>query len=369
MVRYMPIYLALLIIVCQLVCGCGDNSTGPGESTTPEQPFVKVVIAGRVCEGEQGLSDVSVCIAGGEVDSIITTGLDGEYRLEGVSSGKYSIIPIRSGYVFTPENIEIDVSDTNVVVNDIVSSQETLAEWKTVQEISLVPIPSGVFLMGCGIGPNNEQPLHMVALPAFYMSSTEITQKQYLEVMGSNSFYFGRDDLRPEEQVSWEKAVLFCNNLSELTGREKCYDETTWECDFKCNGFRLPTEAEWEYACRANTQTEYYSGDAESDLASAGWYGMNSNVMTHRVGGKEPNAWGLYDMHGNVWEWCNDRYSAEYYICSPKYFPSGSSAGELRVLRGGSWMSNAVDCRSTFRAFSAPEQKYYRYGFRIACNK
>ncbi len=172
-----------------------------------------------------------------------------------------------------------------------------------------------------------EMPVHTVTLPAFSMSATEITQGQYKSVTGTNPSMCTGDENRPVEMVSWCDAVRFCTMLSDKAGLERCYDEGGGSCDFTKSGFRLPTEAEWEYACRAGTETPYYSGESAVDLGRVAWYSANSgerNLVAvridmaileesqcsfHPVGLKEPNAWGLYDMSGNVYEWCNDWYS------------------------------------------------------------
>ena len=150
--------------------------------------------------------------------------------------------------------------------------------------------------------------------------------------------------------VSWADAALFCNERSRAEGFEPCYDEETAECNFEANGYRLPTEAEWEYACRAGGDARYYFGADARDLARHAWYKPIASGQTHPVGRKKPNAWGLFDMAGNVAEWCNDVYDENYYQNSPRENPRGPAEGEKYVLRGGSWNSSEAACRSSCRA-------------------
>jgi formylglycine-generating enzyme len=178
------------------------------------------------------------------------------------------------------------------------------------------------------------------------MARTEVTQEQYEAVMGSNPSNFKGPDL-PVERVTWYEAVEYCNELSRQEGLDPCYSGSgaSMLCDFTANGYRLPTEAEWEYACRAGTETDFHTGNMthsgssplDPALDRAGWYFGNSGSTTHPVGEKEPNAFGLYDMHGNVWEWCWDWYASDYYASSPAEDPRGPASGSDRVVRGGSW--------------------------------
>jgi formylglycine-generating enzyme required for sulfatase activity len=232
--------------------------------------------------------------------------------------------------------------------------------------IQLVTIPAGNFIMGNdfeyrpGIPENvnkfygDEQPVHKVTLSSFNMSSTQITQSQYIKVTGNNRSNFTGDGNLPVTNLSADEALKYCNMLSKEAGLDPVYDEMAGTCDFNGNGFRLPTEAEWEYACRAGTTTLFYTGNTERDLDRAGWYLSNSGGKTHPVGRKEPNAWGLYDMHGNVFEFCYDGYDMDFsygpYTSESVTDPTGFPYFNMRVMRGGGWFSDPCDCRSALRS-------------------
>ena len=228
----------------------------------------------------------------------------------------------------------------------------------------MVSIPGGSFQMGSDKDAD-EKPAHTVTLSAFQMAETEITQAQYQAVMGSNPAFFKSTGNNPVERVSWFDAISFCNKLSEKAKLDPCYSVSTGACDFSKNGFRLPTEAEWEYACRAETGGDYYTGKNPTDLARAGWYADNSAEKTHTVGQKAPNAWKLFDMHGNVWEWCQDWYGKDFYGSSPKLNPAGPPSGSEKTLRGGSWIDNAGSCKSSKRRSFSPKKNYSDIGFRV----
>ncbi len=212
-------------------------------------------------------------------------------------------------------------------------------------------IPAGSFMMGAvpgdGEAEDREKPQHRVEITKlFYMGIYPVTQAQYESMMGENpSEYEGSD--RPVETVSWDDAVEFCRRLSASEGVT----------------YRLPAEAEWEYAARASSTTKYYWGD-EMDYDYA-WYRDNSGGGTHPVGQKIPNAWGLYGMSGNVFEWCADWYGEDYYRNSPQRDPRGPSSGAVRVVRGGSWCNLAGAVRSALRVWCSPVARYRVIGFRI----
>jgi len=207
--------------------------------------------------------------------------------------------------------------------------------------------------------PSNEKPAYEVTIPKpFYMGKHEVTQEQYQQAMGANPSYFIRPD-RPVEQVSWNDAKLFCKKVNEPTAGVS--PARTGAGGTPAVG--LPTDAEWEYACRAGTTTIYCSGDREADLARVAWYDANSGDLTHPVGQKEPNAWGLYDMHGNVWEWCEDWVEDHTKVDAKDW--RWPASGEGRVLRGGSCYGGAEGCRSACRAMLPPGGRGCVFGFRV----
>ncbi|HRE59444.1 MAG TPA: SUMF1/EgtB/PvdO family nonheme iron enzyme [Candidatus Kapabacteria bacterium] len=241
----------------------------------------------------------------------------------------------------------------------------------------MVLIRAGTFQMGntgAHSGFSEEKPVRSVTISRnFLMSAYEITQKQYEEVMGTNPSSFKGENL-PVESVSWFDAVAFCNNLSEMEGLDKCYSGSgdNIVCDWNATGYRLPTEGEWEYAAKAGTITDFYSGDFTNDsctppidanLKSIGWYCGNANNKTQEVGQKAPNDFGLFDMSGNVSEWCWDWYAA--YTNTTVTDPKGPAMGSSRVFRGGSWSSNAVSCRSAYRNGNNSFNGNNNIGFRI----
>jgi formylglycine-generating enzyme required for sulfatase activity len=238
--------------------------------------------------------------------------------------------------------------------------------------IVMVNIPGGSFDMGSAKGQVSERPVHKVEIAPFLIGATEITQRQYKAVVGKNpSNSFGVDSLAVD-RVSWVDAVKFCNMLSDKAGLERCYDETTCKCDFSKNGFRLPTEAEWEYACRAGTKTSYYFGDSPAKISDYAWFGNieigNCDNIPHAVGMKKPNSWGLFDMCGSNWEWCNDWYGEDYYKSSPAQNPKGPDNGKLRVMRGGSWINNPDSMTSSYREQYVTSLSYLDIGIRVVMN-
>jgi formylglycine-generating enzyme required for sulfatase activity len=228
--------------------------------------------------------------------------------------------------------------------------------------MKLVLLPKGTFTMGSpealGLRGVDEVEHEVTISKEFYLGLTEVTQSQYAKIMGVNPSNFkgekegDRADY-PVENVSWDAAVEFCKRLSELP-EEKAAGRV----------YRLPTEAEWEYACRAGSKTAYFFGDDPKSIGNYAWFEGNNNDRTRPVSKKKPNDWGLYDMYGNVWEWCSDWYGD--YPKGPVTDPAGLNEGTLRVLRGGSWKDTEVIARTARRGRIAPLHADNYLGFRVA---
>ena len=220
--------------------------------------------------------------------------------------------------------------------------------------IEMLLIPPGSFIMGCSAsnsyGCYGDETQHQVTLTnAFYLSRTEVTQAQWIAKMGSNPSYFTGDTSRPVGQVTWNDIQPFCTN----------------------NGLRLPTEAEWEYAYRAGTTTAFHGmpgylngTNDDNQLGTIAWFSSNSGGQTRPVAGKAANGFGLYDMSGNVWEWCQDWYGT--YASGTQTNPTGPGSGSYRVLRGGSWGDDSSGCRASFRGSGTPGSRSLTFGFRVA---
>ena len=271
--------------------------------------------------------------------------------------------------------------------------------------ISFVKINKGSFTMGPDIW-NNDAEVEVTLTKDFYMGNYTVTQEQYAAVMGENPSWFTPDNgknpdgtevqvKRPVETVNWYHAIAFCNRLSILAGFTPVYtvsgisntdadawkhsevptgNNTTWNAAIMsstANGYRLPTDAEWEYACKAGTSSKWHFGDDETKLEEYAWYGwddtwtvpQNSNEKTHQVGLLKANQWGLYDMHGNVWEWCWDWYGD--YPAGPEIDYDGTISGAYRVIRGGSWYDSAGDTQSVGRDGAYPSGMNNTLGFRV----
>jgi len=232
------------------------------------------------------------------------------------------------------------------------SGQQVTKDVKETED-GMVFVKGGCFDMGdiFDTGDSDEKPVHTVCLGDFYLGRTEVTQKQWVEIVGHNPSKFKCEDC-PVERVSWNDVQEFIKKLNENSGMN----------------YRLPTEVEWEYAARSGGRREQWVGtNNEEEIGEYAWYGHNADGSTHAVEGKLPNSFGLYDMMGNVWEWCSDWFDKQYYETSPSKDPQGPIEGANRVLRGGGWRSKDYGLRTTDRNdFIPTSKKYSDIGFRLA---
>ena len=266
--------------------------------------------------------------------------------------GSHTVKISKSGYADNTQTITISEGKT-ATVNATLTKGGGNAN---IGNIEMVYVKGGTFTMGATAEQgsdafSNEKPTHSVTVSDFYIGKYEVTQAQWKAVMGSNPSNWTGDNL-PVEKVSWDDVQEFIQKLNAQTGKK----------------FRLPTEAEWEYAARGGNQSKGYKYSGSNSISEVAWYDGNSGDKTHPVGQKTPNELGIYDMSGNVWEWCQDWYSSSAYSSSSQTNPTGPSSGSYRVLRGGSWGSNAGRCRVSNRSFTFPDYRDSYYGFRLACS-
>lgn len=217
----------------------------------------------------------------------------------------------------------------------------------------MVFVQGGSFKMGSNES-DDEKPIHNVTLSSFYIGKYEITQKQWRTIMSTDPSYFKNCDDCPVESVSWNDVQEFLQKLNQKTGKK----------------YRLPTEAEWEYAARGGNKNQNYTYAGSNSIDSTAWYESNLENKTHEVGGRQVNDLGLYDMIGNVWEWCNDWYGENYYKSSSKNNPSGASSGSNRVIRGVGWNGYPTGCLVAHRGGSNPPAfRNSGVGFRVALSQ
>ena len=331
-----------------------------GDEKGPLLPGVKLELFYRqTAKGELVVLGIATSDTAGR--AAVSTWLDGKQQTRGsflvlVNSGGGPQTFSLPGFP-TATNWNLYVPGSKPVLPSMMPTQEKPNRPIITNSIGmkLLFIPAGEFQMGCADWEDDtdwgERPQHRVRITKpFYLGATEVTQEQYERVMGENPSNYKGDSQRPVETVSWEEAVEFCRRLSQQEGKT----------------YRLPTEAQWEYACRAGSTAKWHFGDEESRLGDHAWYDSNSDSTAHPVGQKKANAWGLYDMHGNVYEWCADWYDFAYYGESPSKNPTGPASALYRVHRGGSWLHDAKQCRSAYRFWSVPAIRDDRVGFRVA---
>jgi formylglycine-generating enzyme required for sulfatase activity len=367
--------IAIVTLTLLAIASCGGDDPVPASGVSLNKSTLNLIV--------------------GETETLTATvsPADADNKNVTWSSGNSAVVTVSSSGAVTPVK-----SGTATITATTADGEKTAQCEVTVYPADMARINAGTFTMGSPETEANRQTnetQHSVTLTkGFYMGKYQVTQEQYQAVMGNNPSYFtsavdgesGTPGKLPVEQVSWYDAIVFCNKLSVVEGLSPVYsisgstdtttwgtvptsDDTTWNAVTMvsgANGYRLPTEAEWEYACRAGTTTAWYTGNTEDGtphLNTAAWYSNNAGSKTHKVGLKSANAWGLYDMHGNVWEWCWDWYKED--ITTDNADPTGAVTGTLRVERGGSWLSDGQVLRSALRYNVDPSVRYGILGFRL----
>lgn len=264
-------------------------------------------------------------------------------------------LPASNNPITKEVTIQIGKSETiNFEVTGITQNKINPENNSNPFNIEMVFVEGGSFMMGCtpeqgSDCQDDEKPLHLVTLNSFYIGKYEVTQGQWRAVMETNPSFHKNCENCPVEQVSWNDVQEFLQKLNQLTGKT----------------YRLPTEAEWEYAARGGQQSRGYKYSGSNDIGAVAWYDGNSGDKIHPVGQKSPNELGINDMTGNIWEWCSDWYAYDYYSGSPSSNPQGPSTGSFRVLRGGVWYNAAAGCRVADRYGRSPWYRYHSYGFRV----
>ena len=238
---------------------------------------------------------------------------------------------------------------TIFIVNRITLNKTVKKATSFANDYAMVMISGGTFQMGKNDSWLNLKPAHKVTLNTFYIGKYEVTQKQWKEVMGTNPSTFSGCDDCPVEQLSWNDIQIFINKLN---------DKTSFD-------FRLPTEAEWEFAARGGNLSRGYEYAGSNDYKAVAWYDSNSKGKPRQVGMKDSNEYGLYDMSGNILEWCQDYYDENYYKYSPANNPKGPITGTYRVLKGGSWSFDYGNCQPAYRFYHSPEMPSEFSGFRL----
>lgn len=361
------ILLIMLIMVSLILFSCSKDNTGPGNAKpgipsnpNPEDNVTSVSI----------YTDLSWECSDPDGDSLT-------YDVYfGISSNPPLVNSGQSSTTYDPGNLNEETTYYwQIVAHDDHSYSTTDDIWNfitgtTPEPPEMIYVQGGTFEMGdhYNEGNSDELPVHSVYLDSYYIGKYEVTQAEYEAVVGINPSYNIGDNL-PVESVNWYDAVTFCNLKSQQEGLTPCYNLNDWSCDFSANGYRLPTEAEWEYAARGgvNWTDDYrFSGCHVSyDLLNHAWYSSNSSSQPHPVGTKLPNQIGIYDMSGNVFERCNDWYDSNYYSSSSSSNPHGPSSGNYRIMRGGSWWSGIIRCRVAYRGYGNPDVGFSGGGFRL----
>ena len=334
-----------------VLVSCSDNSTG-----TVALPHIATIKPAKASPGD------IITVYGSNLGY---NPADGFVRINDLTIPYIGTIKWNNSFIRLQLPLTAKSGDIYIITG-IDTSNSIFYEIEDKPAIEFADILAGSFMMGSGQGFGYEQPVHKVNISnGFRLSKYEITQKIWQLVMNDNPSPVTAPDL-PVMNITWIEAVEFCNELSKLFAFDTVYIFNSAKIDFDktADGFRLPTEAEWEYVCRAGTDGDFPGTGKIDDM---GWYNGNSAYNPHPVGTKQANDWGLYDMNGNVWEWCWDWYSDNYYSVSPDTDPYGPSSSERHVLRGGSCSDGESFARSSNRTFLAKD--FSHCGLRVAKNK
>ena len=309
----------------------------------------------------QKTGDLQVVVEPMETKVVLKRGIEqidswtGAKIIKDLQIGDYTLSCSATGFKSQLKTIAVNL-------NQVTDIEIVMEEGSDIPE-SMVFVEGGTFTMGSNDGDSDEKPAHQVTVSSFYISKYEVTQREWLEIMGNNPSNFKGDDL-PVENISWYEALEFCNKKSLIEGLVPCYDVMgkMFSGSFP-SGYRLPTEAEWEYAACGGNKSGGYKYSGSDTIKDVAWYSHNSNDQTHRIGGKNPNKLGLYDMSGNVWEWCWDMYGK--YSSSSVVDPKSSSSAGYHILRGGAWDYGDWFCRTTSRHRLKSNQSRSSVGVRV----
>lgn len=350
MIFFKVIYIFLFTLIVLLVQACSDNI-----SNEPAFPVIAEIQPDKANPGD------IVTIFGSNLSYLP---VNGKIHIGDISIVLEKAIKWNNTFIRFQLPLNSESGQIYISLGDI-KSNSLFLEVMGKPGIEFVTVPAGEFMMGSESGFGYELPVHKVRITRdFKISKFEITQKIWKAVMKNNPSPVQSDKL-PVMNISWEDAITFCNKLSLIFDLDTVYSFVNGKYIFNinANGFRLPTEAEWEFACRAGSETDYPGSGVLDEI---GWFNGNSAYNPHPVGTKKPNNWDIYDMNGNVWEWCWDWYDENYYFISPQNDPLGPASGARRVLRGGSCSDGATFARSSNRTFPANDFTYC--GLRIVIN-
>ena len=341
----------IALLSCTIACAQGSHSQLQGHEPGHNEPSSNNSNRQKEATGYDVTFNCNVPLAMLSIDGIPNGTASGTRFLK---TGKHNIEVTLDGYVDYSRTFVVNSSSrrVNITLERAFYTPNVKTFYANGVSFEMVEVRNGTFRMGAtpeqaGDAEGDEKPVHSVTLSSYYIGKTEVTQALWKAVMGSNPNYWKGDNL-PVECVSWDDCQEFIRKLNALTSQH----------------FRLPTEAEWEFACRGGNNSRGYKYSGSNNIDNVAWYRDNSGNKTHPVATKSPNELGIYDMSGNVWEWCCDWYGD--YTSGAQTNPKGPESGLLRVYRGGSWGDGTWSCRSSNRRYYYPSYRYIDLGLRLA---